>query len=290
MQIKRSVLPVLLSMLMVFTAMTLAAETAYAAIGSGNTSVRDAVITISPLTYNGYIQKPEIKLVIGQVTLVEGTDYDLEYHNMSSINAGRYRVTIRGKGIYSGKTIEHYTIEPKKITPEVTLSNTAFVYNGAIQAPDVTAVMDDTVKLTETKDYRVSYDSVGKDVGSYDVTVTLRDNYSGSAKFTYTISPKGTGLKSLTGGSKLLKVKWEKQTEQMSTSEITGYQLKLATDRAFTKNKKTVTVKGFDKASKKVTKLKGGKKYYVKIRTYKTVDGKKYYSGWSETRTKKTKK
>ena len=164
MQIKRSVLPVLLSMLMVFAAMTLAAETAYAAIGSGNTSVRDAVITISPLTYNGYIQKPEIKLVIGQVTLVEGTDYDLEYHNMSSINAGRYRVTIRGKGIYSGKTIEHYTIEPKKITPEVTLSNTAFVYNGSIQAPDVTAVMDDTVKLTETKDYRVSYDNVGKDV------------------------------------------------------------------------------------------------------------------------------
>ena len=76
----------------------------------------------------------------------------------------------------------------------------------------------------------------------------------------------------------------------MSTSEITGYQLKLATDSAFTKNKKTVTVKGFDKASKKVTKLKGGKKYYVKIRTYKTVDGKKYYSDWSETRTKKTKK
>lgn len=290
MQIKRSVLPVLLSMLMVFAAMTLAAETAYAAIGSGNTSVRDAVITISPLTYNGYIQKPEIKLVIGQVTLVEGTDYDLEYHNMSSINVGRYRVTIRGKGIYSGKTIEHYTIEPKKITPEVTLSNTAFVYNGAIQAPDVTAVMDDTVKLTETKDYRVSYDNVGKDVGSYDVTVNMRDNYSGSAKFTYTISPKGTSLKSLTGGSKLLKVKWEKQTEQMSTSEITGYQLKLATDRAFTKNKKTVTVKGFDKASKKVTKLKGGKKYYVKIRTYKTVDGKKYYSDWSEIRTKKTKK
>lgn len=290
MQIKRSVLPVLLSVLMVFAAMTLAAETAYAAIGSGNTSVRDAVITISPLTYNGYIQKPEIKLVIGQVTLVEGTDYDLEYHNMSSINVGRYRVTIRGKGIYSGKTIEHYTIEPKKITPEVTLSNTAFVYNGAIQAPDVTAVMDDTVKLTETKDYRVSYDNVGKDVGSYDVTVTLRDNYSGSAKFTYTISPKGTSLKSLTGGSKLLKVKWEKQTEQMSTSEITGYQLKLATDSAFTKNKKTVTVKGFDKASKKVTKLKGGKKYYVKIRTYKIVDGKKYYSDWSETRTKKTKK
>ena len=85
MQIKRSVLPVLLSMLMVFAAMTLAAETAYAAIGSGNTSVRDAVITISPLTYNGYIQKPEIKLVIGQVTLIEGVPYDLMVYYLKGL-------------------------------------------------------------------------------------------------------------------------------------------------------------------------------------------------------------
>ena len=64
----------------------------------------------------------------------------------------------------------------------------------------------------------------------------------------------------------------------------------MATNKKFTKNKKTVTVKGYSKTSKKVTKLKGGKKYYVKIRTYKTVGGKKFYSSWSKVKTVKTKK
>jgi len=76
----------------------------------------------------------------------------------------------------------------------------------------------------------------------------------------------------------------------MSKSRITGYQIQLATNKMFTKNKKTETVKGYKKASKKVKKLKGKKKYYVKIRTYKTVGGKRYYSPWSKVKTVKTKK
>lgn len=73
----------------------------------------------------------------------------------------------------------------------------------------------------------------------------------------------------------------------MAKSRISGYQIQLATDKKFTKNRKTVNVKGYKKTSKKVKKLKGGKKYYVKIRTYKTVSGKNYYSGWSKVKTAK---
>ena len=58
----------------------------------------------------------------------------------------------------------------------------------------------------------------------------------------------------------------------------------------FTKGKKTVNVKGYKTVSKKVTGLKGGKKYYVKIRTYKTIGKTKYYSPWSKVKTVKTKK
>ena len=76
----------------------------------------------------------------------------------------------------------------------------------------------------------------------------------------------------------------------MATSRITGYQILLATNSKFTKGKKTVTVKGYAKVSKKVTKLKGGKKYYVKIRTFKTVGRVKYYSAWSKVKTIKTKR
>jgi len=74
----------------------------------------------------------------------------------------------------------------------------------------------------------------------------------------------------------------------MAKSRISGYQIQLATDKKFTKNKKTVNVKGYKKVSRKVKRLKAKKKYYIRIRTYKTVSGKNYYSGWSKVKTAKT--
>ena len=127
-------------------------------------------------------------------------------------------------------------------------------------------------------------------MGAYTVTITGKGNYTGVTKATYKINPKGTSLKKLKKAKKAVTVKWKKQKTKMSKARITGYQIQLATDKKFTKNKKTVTVKGYKKVSKKVTKLKGGKKYYVKIRTYKTIKGKKYYSKWSKVKTIKTKK
>ena len=74
----------------------------------------------------------------------------------------------------------------------------------------------------------------------------------------------------------------------MASTRITGYQIQLATNSAFTKNKKEVKVKGYSVLSKKVTKLKAKTKYYIRIRTYKTVNGTTYYSKWSSSKTKKT--
>ena len=76
----------------------------------------------------------------------------------------------------------------------------------------------------------------------------------------------------------------------MSASRIAGYQIQFATNSKFTKSKKTVTVKGYSKTAKKVKGLKGGKKYYVRVRTIKTVDKVKYTSKWSKVRTVKTKR
>ena len=175
----------------------------------------------------------------------------------------------------------------KSITPKVTLSATSYVYNGKQRKPTVT-VKDGTKKLT-TSDYTVKYASGRKNVGKYSVKVTLKGNYAGSKTVYFKINPKGTTLKSLTGVSKGITVKWNKQSGKMSTTRITGYEIWLATNSTFTKNKKTVTVKGYSNVSKKVTKLKAKTKYYVKIRTYKTINGTKYYSKWSKALTAKTK-
>lgn len=71
-----------------------------------------------------------------------------------------------------------------------------------------------------------------------------------------------------------LKVTWKKQATQ-----TTGYQVQYSTDKNFKKGNKTVTVKG----AKTISKLTKGKKYYVRVRTYKTVNKTNFYSGWSKS-------
>ena len=69
----------------------------------------------------------------------------------------------------------------------------------------------------------------------------------------------------------------------------TGYEVQYATSSKF-KSVKKVKIKKAATTSTTVSKLTKGKKYYVRIRTYKTVSGKTYYSGWSKVKTAVIKK
>lgn len=95
--------------------------------------------------------------------------------------------------------------------------------------------------------------------------------------------PKKTKLKSVKGSKKALTVAWGK------ASGVNGYQIQIATDKKFKKNKKTITIKKQKTTKTTIKKLKAKKKYYVRIRTYKTVKGKKVYSSWSSVKSVKTK-
>lgn len=94
-------------------------------------------------------------------------------------------------------------------------------------------------------------------------------------------------ISKLSKGKKAITVRWKK------VSTIKGYQIQLATDKKFKKNKKTVTISKQKTTKTTVKKLKAKKKYYVRIRTYKNVkyQGKtiKVYSSWSKVKTIKTK-
>ena len=70
------------------------------------------------------------------------------------------------------------------------------------------------------------------------------------------------------------------------TSTVSGYQIVCATDEKFSKNVVKTTVRG-KRLSKTVTGLKKGKTYYVKVRAYKTVNGKKIYGQYSSVKTQK---
>ena len=95
-------------------------------------------------------------------------------------------------------------------------------------------------------------------------------------KATFSIKPRGTELKALKAGRKKFTAKWKKQKIQTS-----GYQIKYSRSGKFRKAK-IRTVKGNAKVKASVGRLKSGGRYYVKIRTYKNVSGKKFCSGWSK--------
>ena len=158
----------------------------------------------------------------GETTLVEGQDYTVTYPD-ESVNAGTYRVTVKLQGNYSGGNSATYRIAARKITPAVTLTPTAFVYNGKVRKPAVT-VKNGSTELAASN-YEVKYSTGRKNPGAYKITVTMKGNYSGTKTVSFKINPKGTALVSLTPASKKMTVKWKKQATQ-----TTGYQIQYATD------------------------------------------------------------
>ena len=170
----------------------------------------------------------------------------------------------------------------------IKLKATSLTYNGKVRTPKV-IVKDITGKtLVKDTDYTVSYAKGRKYVGKYAVKITFKGKYSGTKTLYFTIKPKATSISSLKAGSKKFTVKWKKQATQ-----TTGYQVQYSASSKFSKAK-TVTVGKNTTVSKKISKLSGKKKYYVRVRTYKTVkiNGKsiRIYSGWSKAKTVTTKK
>lgn len=104
-----------------------------------------------------------------------------------------------------------------------------------------------------------------------------------TTKNTKTVKPKKTSIKKLSKGKKKFTVTWAK------VSGIKGYQIQYSSDKKFKKNNKSVTVTKQKSTKATVKKLKSKKKYYVRVRTYKTVNGKKIYSSWSKVKSVKTK-
>lgn len=169
-----------------------------------------------------------------------------------------------------------------EINPVLKLSATAYTYNGKVRKPSVAVKAGE--KSFSASEFAVKYSGGRKNVGKYSVTVAMKGKYTGKKTVTFRINPKGTTVQKLTKGRKQMKVTWKAQKTQVS-----GYRIQYSTSSKFKKDTHIKTVKSYKTKSLKVKKLKAKKKYYVRIQTYKTVGGIKYYSGWSKTKSVKTK-
>ena len=169
----------------------------------------------------------------------------------------------------------------------VKLAKASLTYTGKALTSQGVTVKDVKGNTVANDNYTLTYFSRAngkavsfpKAVGQYKASVVFKENYSGERTFYFSVMPKKVKLKKPKLSEKAITVKWKK------SRGISGYQITLATNKRFTKGVKTVTVKA-GKSAYKFKKLKSGKKYYVRIRSYKStkVDGRsaKMYSPFSK--------
>ena len=243
-------------------------------------SISKASVTLSTSTYayDGKAKKPGVTVKLNGKTLKNGTDYTVSYSNNTKV--GTAKVTITGKGNYTGSVSKTYSI--KNNFKKATISG---ISNKSYTGKNITQSI--TVKyngktLKNGTDYTVSYSS-NKNIGTATVKVTGKGSYAGTITKTFKINPAKQEIQKLTAKSKAFFVDWAQK------GSATGYEIQYATNSKFTSAKKvTITNKKTDKTT--VSKLSGKKKYYVRVRSYTTVKGTKYYGAWSASKSVTTKK
>ena len=243
-------------------------------------SISKASVTLSTSTYayDGKAKKPGVTVKLNGKTLKNGTDYTVSYSN--NIKVGTAKVTITGKGNYTGSVSKTYSIKNnfKKATVSG-ISTKAFTGKNITQS---ITVKYNGKTLKNGTDYTVSY-SNNKKIGIATVKIAGKGSYTGTITKTFKINPAKQEIQKLTAKSKAFFVDWAQK------GSATGYEIQYATNTKFTSAKKvTITNNKTDKTT--ISKLSGKKKYYVRVRSYTTVKGTKYYGAWSSVKNVTTKK
>ncbi len=243
-------------------------------------SISKASVTLSTSTYayDGKAKKPGVTVKLNGKTLKNGTDYTVSYSNNTKV--GTAKVTITGKGNYTGSVSKTYNIKNnfKKATVSG-ISTKAFTGKNITQS---ITVKYNGKTLKNGTDYTVSY-SNNKNIGTATVKITGKGSYTGTITKTFKINPAKQEIQKLTAKSKAFFVDWAQK------GSATGYEIQYATNSKFTSAKK-VTITNNKTDTKTISKLSGKKKYYVRVRSYTTVKGTKYYGAWSSVKNVTTKK
>ena len=156
----------------------------------------------------------------------------------------------------------------------VTLSTSAYTYDGKTKSPSVTVKDSKGNKLTKGDDYTVTYGSSSRSaIGRYSVKVTFKGEYSGSKTLYFTIGPKNpSSVSAKLYGYDDVKVSWKK------VSGATGYIVYYKKSTATSWSSKSTTG-----TSVKLVDLADGVKYDIKVVTYKTKSGYKCYNAGKTT-------
>ena len=242
-------------------------------------SLNNGLITLSETSYvyDGTYKKPAATVTFGGKVLQEGKDYTISYRN--NLNVGVTTVIATGMGDYTGYTSKNFTITKRAMAGGTVSVASSVSFTGSNITPSVTVKVAGRT-LTSGTDYTVSY-SNNKNVGTSNVYVYGKGNYSGSLSAKFDIVPAKQQIQKLETKYKGFYIDWAQK------GSATGYDIEYsvnsnmsgAVSKHLTANKPdTLTVSG----------LSGDKTYYVRVRSYTNVNGKVYYGAWSDIKSIKT--
>ena len=242
-------------------------------------SLNNGLLTLSETSYvyDGTYKKPTATVTFGGKVLQEGKDYTISYRN--NLNVGVATVIATGMGDYTGYTSKNFTITKRAMAGGTVSVASSVSFTGSNITPSVTVKVAGRT-LTNGTDYTVSY-SNNKNVGTSNVYVYGKGNYSGSLNAKFDIVPAKQQIQKLETRYKGFYIDWAQK------GSATGYDVEYsvnanmsgAVSKHLTANKPdTLTVSG----------LAGDKTYYVRVRSYTNVNGKVYYGAWSDVKSIKT--
>lgn len=259
-----------------------------------NASIKGISVMYEGYKYkNGASMKADAKPMTGvKAAFVDTSTGSLDVIDAASDENGNFAFTAPAKtGTYY---ITAYSEEgtpvimnPVKFTVvadfgSASLAAASYTYSGKAKTPSVTVKDKEGIRLVKGRDYTVSYKNNTK-VGTASATVKGTGIYSFSKVYKFRINPPKTKLVKVSAlGGKKIKVSWKKQKTQ-----TTGYQIRYSSHKNMSGSKK-VTIKKNSITWKNIWHVGKGRKY-VQIRTYKTVNGTRYYSAWSAAKTVKVK-
>ncbi|HET6350657.1 MAG TPA: multicopper oxidase domain-containing protein [Coriobacteriia bacterium] len=206
--------------------------------------------------------------------IVAGADFTLTYAN--NTNVGTASVTLTGIGRCTGSRTTTFQVVRAPASSFVVSAIRNRAYTGKAIKPTV-VVKYKGKTLSAGTHFTASYKSNIK-TGTARITLTGKGNFVGSKLVTFRIVPKKSSIARLRGRTKRFTATWRRH------SGASGYELAYSTKR--TKGFKAVRTTA---SYKTVAKLRRGTRYYVKLRAYKTIGGRRYYGAWSSLRTVRTK-
>lgn len=238
------------------------------------TAFTKVTLSYSSHTYTGKALKPSVSVYDGSKKL-STTYYSVSYKNNK--NVGTATVTVTGKGKYANYVNKKtFKITAKKFT-KVTTKNSSYAYTGKSLKPSV-SVYSGKTKLS-SKYYSVSYKN-NKNVGTATITVTGKGKYANyKSSKTFKIVPKKQVIKTLTTDKRIGYFRGVHTYD----NQADGYHVQVSASKSF----KQVRESYMSSDSWYVTAT-SKKTYYVRVRSYVNIGGKKYYGAWSTTKSIKT--